>query len=446
MKRYILEQIATKLNSYRKIYAIERVADTILKVAFDGDNAYYFDMKKGDAHIFKCNNLKKAKIYQAPFDLVLKKRFANSLIKEVKLHPRDNILQIVTTLHSKYKELSTTLQFEFTGRHTNIIILDDKGIVLEALRHIDISNSFREVKVGVELLELPPREFKPKISTKEKIEDIDEYLYKIYTQKEELRLEVLKKSKLSNIDKKLKKLQKIFFSLEDEETLLKKAQKYELWGNIILSNIYKINNYQTKVVLNDFEGNELEIELPPKAKTPAMAADLFFKRSKKFKQKAKHSSIERENLESKIAFLQNLKNMVTLAKSSDEVELLVPKQKRTDKKERNLDSNIENFYILGYKISIGKNEKGNAKLLKSAKMGDIWMHLKDIPSTHVIISNAKKSPPSEVLEFGAKLCVNFTTAQTGTFLVDYTYRRDVKVIQGAKVEYKNFKTISVKKE
>ena len=101
MKRQLLEQIGAKLNRYKKIFAIERVADNTLKITFDKDYTYYFDMKRGDAHIFKCDALKRAKIYQAPFDLVLKKRFTNSLVQEVKLHPRDNLLQIVANHHSK---------------------------------------------------------------------------------------------------------------------------------------------------------------------------------------------------------------------------------------------------------------------------------------------------------------------------------------------------------
>ena len=47
-----------------------------------------------------------------------------------------------------------SLFLEFTGRFTNAIIADEKGVIVEALRHID--NNFRVIKPGRELLELPP--------------------------------------------------------------------------------------------------------------------------------------------------------------------------------------------------------------------------------------------------------------------------------------------------
>ena len=66
------------------------------------------------------------------------------------------------------------MQLEFTGKHTNIVITDDKLIVLEALRHIDEFSSSRVVKVGELLEEVPKQSFVPKI---EKIEDLETLLY-----------------------------------------------------------------------------------------------------------------------------------------------------------------------------------------------------------------------------------------------------------------------------
>ena len=45
----------------------------------------------------------------------------------------------------------------------------------------------------------------------------------------------------------------------------------------------------------------------------------------------------------------------------------------------------------------------------------------------------------------AKICVNFSVKESGKYLVDYTKRRNVKINEGAVVNYGNFKTISVLK-
>ena len=134
------------------------------------------------------------------------------------------------------------------------------------------------------------------------------------------------------------------------------------------------------------------------------------------------------------------------AKSIDELQLYLPKQPKNVKKEKKVDANTETFFVEGYKIMLGKNERGNIALLKSAKMRDIWMHLKDMPSTHVIIRNEKKSPPFAVLEFAAKLCVQFSAVQPGSYMVDFTQRRNVKMRDGANVNYVNYDTIKVVKE
>ena len=74
------------------------------------------------------------------------------------------------------------------------------------------------------------------------------------------------------------------------------------------------------------------------------------------------------------------------------------------------------------------------------------MHIKDISSSHVIIRSDKKNVPLEVLEFGAKLCVDFSGLNSGGYLVDYTNRRNVKIREGANVNYVEYKTIKVTKE
>ncbi len=400
-------------------------------------------MRRGDSYIFKKEGYKKVRNYNSPFDVVLTKRFTNAKIEKMEVMEGNRILRIYVQSSSKYKSQQSILQFEFTGRNTNVIILDENGVILEAFRHIDSRNSFREVKVGVMLEALPPRAFK---ESSEPIENIEAYLYHEYEKLEVSRLIMIKNQKILTISKKLKKLQKSFERLEDEDKLLEKSNALQMDGNLILSNIHNMTNYQKEIEVLDYEGNPKIIMLAGDARTPSEAANKLFTRSKKLKQKAKNTYIERENLDSKITFLKRLQESITASESIDEVNLYLPKQpKKLKKQVVKEDVNIESFFIEGYKITLGKNEKGNISLLKSAKMSDIWMHLKDMPSTHVIIRNDKKSVPDLVLEFGAKLCVQFSAVSEGSYLVDYTYRRNVKMREGANVNYVDYNTIKAMK-
>ena len=444
MKRDILVQIAKKLTDVSKINAIERVDDTIIKIIFDRDNPYYFDLKRGDPYIFKKEeNYTRMKNYNAPFDVVLKKKFTNAKVEKVEIQEGNKILRIIVKSSSKYKYEQAILQFEFTGRNTNIIILDTEDVILEAMRHIDISTSFREVRVGVKLLELPP---KKQDENPIMIEDIDSFLLNEYNRRETQKLDSIKKQKITALKKKEKKLQKILESLDNEEALLEEATSLEYDANLILANIHTMKNYEKEVTLSDYEGNARTIMIPAQASTPAQAANLLFTHSKKKKQKAKNSHIERDNLQGKINFLQQLAHSVDASKSVDEVNLYLPKQPKKQKKRAKVDTNIESFFIEGVKISLGKNEKGNITLLKNAKQSDIWLHLKDMPSTHVIITTDKKSAPENVLMFAAKLCVQFSATGAGSYLVDYTHRRHVKMREGANVNYVEYKTVKIDKD
>lgn len=442
MKRSELVQISEYLKEFKKIFAIERVDDTVIKILFDAKEPFYFDMKKGDSYIFKKNAYKRAREYLAPFDIVLKKRFANSKLQKFEILEGNRILKIEVLSSSKYKALKSILQFEFTGRNTNVIILDENETVLEALRHIDRGVSFREVRVGNPLLPLPPREFKEDFH---KIADIDGFLKKEHEKREEKRVFQLKNQKIIQVAKKAEKFKKILSNLSDSEEFIKRSQKYQLYGNIILSNIHKIKNYQEEVVLSDHEGKELKIEIPKEVRTAAEAANIFFSRAKKLKQKAANLHIEKEVLEEKISFLSCFESVIERAKSCDEINLYMPKRPKNNKKEASIPG-VENFFCEGYKIILGKNTKGNINLLKSSKKSDLWFHLKDIPSSHVIIKSGKRKIPENVLEFAANLCVDFSASQAGSYLVDYTKRGNVRIISGSNVNYTDYKTLKILKE
>ncbi len=438
MKLSHLKQIKKYLEKFSKISAIYRVSDTIVKVVFDKDDEVYFNMQRSNSKIFKCDSYSRSKIYNAPFDVVLSKRFNRANILDAVLVNEDKILRFKTSLASAYKEETTYLQFEFTGKYTNIIILDAEGIVLEALRHIDLFSSFREVRVGQKLLDAPVAPFKAK---EYPLDDVEKFLFDEYENEMRQKLEVLKKSKLNILDKKLKKLQKLYVNLDDEKSLKEEVERSQLYGNLILNNIHKIKPYQKVLKLNDYEGKEVRIEFLKEFSSSAQMANFLFSKSKKAKQKVLHLHIQKESLSSKIEHIKLFIHSVKEAKDVSKIELLFPKQLKS--KKIKTDDSIEVFWIEGYKVSLGKNEKGNIALLKNARARDIWMHLKDRPSTHLIITTDKQSLPQHIIKSAGKLCVEFTTTQKDRFLVDYTPRREVTMQNGANVLYNKYKTIEV---
>ena len=438
MKLSHLTQILTYIKDFKKISAIYRVSDTIIKIAFDKSDEIYFNMQRSNSSMFKCSAYPRSKVYNAPFDVLLSKRFNRSNILNVELLNGDKILRFKTSVASAYKEEITYLQIEFTGKYTNVIILDEQIQVLEALRHVDLFSSFREVRVGQKLLDVPNAPF---VAKEYPLEDVESFLYENYNKEQQQKLSSLKKQKIAYLEKKLKKLEKLFNSLDDEQRLQEEAGVAEHQGNLILSNMHSIKPYATNIELQDYDGELVKIELPKAYSSVAQMSNALFTKSKKAKQRAKHLHIEKDSLSSKIEHIKLFINTVSEALDISQIALLFPK--RVQSKKLKINDSIEVFLIEGYKVQLGKNEKGNIELLQNAKAKDVWIHLKDQPSTHVLITTDKQNLPMNVIQSAARLCVNFTTTAKDKFLVDYTPRREVTIQHGANVLYNKYKTIEI---
>jgi predicted ribosome quality control (RQC) complex YloA/Tae2 family protein len=441
MKYQELIVINDFLQRYKKVSSIHRVDDSVLRILFESGEALFVDLGRNDSFMFYKSDFKQSKRYSAPFDVLLNKRFANAKIESMSVEENNRIWRLCTLAASSYKALRTTLQLEFTGRNTNAIILDENEVVLEALRHIDASVSFRSVKVGEVLEKLPSKEIKEKPFMLE--ESLETYLQNAYRKRLHVKLVELKNQKSAQLQKKIEKLESAMEALENEEELLGKSEQTHQEATLVLAHLNVIKAYQERVRLYDFEGKAVEIELPL-AHSPQHAANMLFKRSKKLRQKAFSIHRQRENLEEKKLFLERMIGVINAAHDMEEIHILTPKN--TKQKQKGEDKSYETFFLEGYRILLGKNEKGNITLLQEAKKNDIWLHVKDMPSSHVIICTEKQNVPEAVLIFAAKLCVEFSMAQKGGYLVDYTKRKNVKPYDGANVAYEEYQTLKIYKE
>ncbi len=441
MKYFLLKEIVAYLSTNaQNIKIIKRIDNNIIIIEFNNKNNLYFDMSKGNSTIFKCEkSISSKKDFNAPFDIALQKRFINSKIENIELYNDDKIINIRVNSSSSYKKLTTILQLEFTGKHTNIIILDENRVILEALRHIDEFSSSRVVKVGIKLEEIPKQTFIPKI---EEVDNIEEYLYEIYEEKQKQSLENVKKQKTSVIDKKAKKLKKTIDSLPKKEELeIESAELYEK-ANLILSNLHNLKPYQKSLKVYNYNGIEIEIDLEEKPSASKYSNELF-KKAKRAKQKALNISLEKDNLDEKLEFLLRLMSNIKNARSIEECDFLSPKKEKNQIKTKKAQA-YESFYFEGFKIMLGTSERENIYLLQNSKASDFWFHLKDRPSCHVIVQNTKKTIPDSVIEQAAILCAKFSVDFTGNIDVDFTQRRNVKIQSGANVLYNPYSTIGVK--
>ena len=440
MLYYQLKAVTAYFQKFKKLHSIYRIDDTLFCIEFEPYEQIFFDMQKMQSTIYKRDDFNKQKNYQAPFDIVLKKRCHNAKIDNIELFENDKVILFTLTSQILYKTESIKIQFEFTGKNTNVILVNQDGIVLEALRHITKSQSIRSVTVGVRLDPLPPFDFKPKEII---VKDVEQFLYDNYNLKNKDQLEQIKKQKIGFLKQKIKTLNKHLNLLPSIKSLEDNIEYYYHIANLILSQLHTIKPYNTKLTLNDYDGSKIDITLDKLFKNPHQISDYYFKLAKKFKQKKEHRYIQYQSLTDKKTFFEDTLYIVENAKNKDEITILFPTKKLTKKEDNKKKYTI--FWIDNYKVMLGKNQSATQELLKDAKANHIWLHMQGIRSAHVVVATDKKQLPQHVLYQAAKLCVDYTTHQIGDFLVDYTQRKEVKIQDGTNVLYNKYQTISITK-
>lgn len=436
MKYNELLQIRTFFSTFKKIDFIKRIDDNVLQISLDRQS-FIFDLNRNQSSIYTAKL--QGKDYNAPFDFMLRKYFNNAFLKKVVVPENNRILRFFASVAKAYKNYESVIDFEFTGKNTNVIITDSKGIIIEALRHMD--KNYRIIKPHQSLIALKPYKMDESF---EEISDFRAYFEKKFQMLYNKKLQDYKRLKLSQIHKKNQKLQILLCDLENEKNLLLNAQNLSQKADILFANLSRLRDYEREFKLESFDGEELEFKL---TLSPKQSANEFYKQAKKLKQRAKNVHIQRQNLQEKLEFYRRLEKLLEESKSVFELEVLFPKKdKNYLKRNGEGDLGIENFYFKDFKISVGKNQRANENLLKLAKKNDIWLHVKEFPSAHTLICSNKQNISEEVIEFAAKLCVNFSDLKQGSYLVDYTTRNFVKVKQKAFVEYTNFKSIRISKD
>ena len=131
----LLENIASHFKQYRQITHLKRIGDNLFKLELD-EEIFYLDLQKHKSTIFIAPSISGNKPYQAPFDILLSKLTTRAKILDCHCDGSNRILILHCRQNHPYKTAEFFLHFEFTGRHTNAILVDSRGIILEALRHL----------------------------------------------------------------------------------------------------------------------------------------------------------------------------------------------------------------------------------------------------------------------------------------------------------------------
>ena len=268
---------------------------------------------------------------------------------------------------------------------------------------------------------------------------------------------LLKNRLESLLEKKLKKLNKTLSLIKKDIEDSKTMDSIKEEGDILASVLYNVKRGMNSIKAYDFYNNkEVEIELDPLI-SPNENLDRIYKKYNKVKRglinairREKEVKEEITYVESTLLFIENSTDVISLREIEEELIKLNYIKSLHNKKKTKLKKEVKYGVIEGedYLILYGRNNLENDNLtFKVSAKDDYWFHVKDIPSSHIILKTSKLT--DELIVKSAQVSAYFSKANLGEKVtVDYTLRKNVSKPNGAKpgfVIYVNQKSVIVEK-
>ncbi|HZK25817.1 MAG TPA: NFACT RNA binding domain-containing protein [Oscillospiraceae bacterium] len=273
---------------------------------------------------------------------------------------------------------------------------------------------------------------------------------------QELQTNEVRQQLLHTINKHLTRSEKKQYLQKNELQEMEGADKYRIWGEMLTASLHQLRSGMKEAhVINYYAENieKLKIPLDPSL-SPQANAQRYFKRYRKLSDGKKYL---RQRLKATYSQLNYLESLLVAAQNADLPALLEIREEmesdglirsRSHKKRVTAPPSQPLHFLSpdGIEVLVGKNNRQNDQLtMRLAASADVWLHVKDVPGSHVIIRHAE--PPTSTLLFAAALAAHYSKAAASANVpVDYTQVRHVKKPRGAKpgmVIYDHHNTVYV---
>lgn len=167
----------------------------------------------------------------------------------------------------------------------------------------------------------------------------------------------------------------------------------------------------------------------------------YYKKYDKLKRAQKLLAVQQDacrvnirHLESIEASLDSSTRLAEIAEIQE--ELIASGYLHEKMPKKNKDRRAQPFSFTapdGMTILVGKNNiQNDALTFRTAAPTDLWLHVRDIPGSHVILRTGGAAPSEETLHLAAQIAAHFSKARgSSTVPVDYTAIRFVKKPSGS---------------
>jgi predicted ribosome quality control (RQC) complex YloA/Tae2 family protein len=362
---------------------------------------------------------------------------------------------------------SFTLIFELTGKSGNLILLDNNGVVLDAMRHFPSEAECpRAVVPGISFIPLPPCE---RIESAIAIEKPPEESWnkaadRHYVALEEMEAFDSEKGGLLRLVRGVKRhLNRKIKNLHSDMAKAEAAMEESQLGELLLANFGSIKRGMTGIAVDDYQCDPPEVvQVPLDSKLgPQENIDRLFKRARKGKRAIEMLKVRIPESESRLPLIIKLLAQTEIAESMDDLEAvrgalrsegyLREVKVRGERGKEGPTEPIRRFTSSeGLEILCGRNDAGNDLLLRRyARGNDLWFHAADLPGSHALLRLQKKSgaPPQKSVEEAAAIAAFYSKAKgEKRAAVAFTQAKNVRKPKGAKpgmVTISHYKTITV---
>ncbi len=229
----------------------------------------------------------------------------------------------------------------------------------------------------------------------------------------------------------------------EELSSAERMEEYRRMGEAINANLYQLKKGMAEATLtdwNDPEGGTITVPLDIRL-TPGQNAQKYFKKYQKARSAREIAAQQRDKTLEEIDYLEGMLLDVDKCVGESELEEIRQELVRTGymkkntnrRQQRQLPQSKPYRYQSGdgIEILVGKNAAQNDRITLSAKPGEMWLHAKDMPGSHVIICTEGEIPQNTMKQ-AALLAAWYSKGQRSSMVpVDYTLRKYVKKPSGA---------------
>ncbi len=294
-----------------------------------------------------------------------------------------------------------------------------------------------------------------KVGPKTKYSDVFQMLDIFYHEKDQTVRNAQKSDDLSKfIASKMQRNDRKIIKFSDDLTKANNADDYKIVGDLIYANMHLIKKGDKSIkVLNYYTNKEQTIILDERL-SAQKNGEKYYKKFTKLKKSILHINNQIEIAKEENEYLSIIKEQIQNATLEDleeiRTELENSKMIRKNSKQNKRKKVMYKIYKSedGTNIYVGKNNIQNEYLThKNALPNEVWVHIKDSPSSHVIIKQSLEDVSDDTLRLAANICAYYSKYKhSSSVAVDYTKARFVKKIPGKRncfVTYKNHKTIYI---